>query len=214
MSVGMARILLIALALLLVGCGGAGPGDLEPLPRSATVLAFGDSVTSGTGAAEQAAYPSHLEARTGWTVINAGVPGARADSAGKRLRTRLEEHGPDLVLLWLGGNDFLRRREPAAVKEDLRALVRQVRASGAQPLLLGVPAASVLRAATGRLRDHSIYRELAREEDVPLIEGVLSEVLSRPELRADAIHPNARGYRRIASEIALALDDLGLWLAP
>lgn len=214
MSVWMGRIFLLALALLLGGCGGAGPEDLEPLPRAATVLALGDSVTYGTGAGEGAGYPSHLEAMTGWTVINAGVPGDRADSVGARLRARLKEHDPDLVLLWLGGNDFLRRREPAAVKEDLRALVGQVRASGAQPLLLGVPAASVLRAATGRLRDHSIYRELAREEDVPLIEGVLSEVLSRPELRADAVHPNARGYRRIASEIAAALAELGLWLAP
>ncbi|OOC48431.1 MULTISPECIES: GDSL-type esterase/lipase family protein [Thioalkalivibrio] len=205
---------LILLAALLAACGGAGPGDFEPLPRQATVLAFGDSVTHGTGAGSGEDYPARLAAITGWTLINDGVPGDRANSARGRLEPSLREHQPDLVLIWLGGNDFLRQRDPAAVKEDLRALVAAVHEHGAQPLLLGVPRASALGAATGRLRDDPIYRELAREEQVALIEGVLSGVLSERDLRADPVHPNARGYRRIADEIAEALDDLGLWLAP
>lgn len=205
---------LLALAGLLAACGGAGPDDFDPLPRQATVLAFGDSVTHGTGAGPGEDYPARLAALTGWSVINEGVPGDRAGSARERLAPSLRAHEPDLVLIWLGGNDFLRQRDPAAVKEDLRALVALAREHRVQPLLLGVPRASALGAATGRLRDDPIYRELAREEQVPLIEGVLSGVLSTSELRADPVHPNARGYRRIAEEVAEALDDLGLWLAP
>ncbi|WP_038053355.1 GDSL-type esterase/lipase family protein [Thioalkalivibrio sp. ALJ1] len=205
---------LLGLMAMLAGCGGAGPDGFDPLPRQATVLAFGDSVTHGTGAGAGEDYPTRLAAITGWTIINDGVPGDRASSARKRLPPSLRTHEPDLVLIWLGGNDFLRQRDPAVVKEDLRALVEMAREHSAQPVLLGVPRASALGAATGRLRDDPIYRELAREEQVPLIEGVLSGVLSASELRADPVHPNARGYRRIATEIAEALDDLGFWLAP
>ncbi|WP_017941119.1 MULTISPECIES: GDSL-type esterase/lipase family protein [unclassified Thioalkalivibrio] len=205
---------LFLLPIVLAACGGAGPDDFDPLPRQATVLAFGDSVTHGTGAGVGEDYPTRLATITGWTVINDGVPGDRANGARDRLGPSLRAHEPDLVLIWLGGNDFLRQRDPAAVKEDLRALVGTVRGHGAQPVLLGVPRASALGAATGRLRDDPVYRELAREEQVALIEGVLSGVLSERELRADPVHPNGRGYRRIASEIAEALDDLGLWLAP
>ncbi|MGM0552786.1 MAG: GDSL-type esterase/lipase family protein [Pseudomonadota bacterium] len=208
------RGFLLALLALLVACGGAGPGDLDPLPRQATVLAFGNSVTHGTGAGPGEDFPSRLASITGWEVINAGVPGDRADTARSRIGEALRTHQPDLVIIELGGNDLLRGRSPEAVKEDLRALIEQTRRHGAQPLLIGVPRVSALRAATGSLRDDTLYRELASEEQVPLVADVLSGVLSDRGLRADAIHPNAPGYRRMAHEIAEALDDLGLWLAP
>ncbi|MFO7954691.1 GDSL-type esterase/lipase family protein [Thioalkalivibrio sp.] len=214
MRASLRAVFLTVLVALVAACGGSGPGDFDPLPRQATVLAFGDSVTHGTGAGDGEDFPARLGAITGWTIINDGVPGDDANSARERLAPGLREHEPDLVLIWLGGNDFLSQREPASVKEDLRVLVGIVRDHGARPVLLGVPRASALGAATGRLQDDPIYRELAREEQVALIEGVLSGVLSERELRADPVHPNARGYRRIASEIAAALDDLGLWLAP
>ncbi|ADC72602.1 lipolytic protein G-D-S-L family [Thioalkalivibrio sp. K90mix] len=205
---------LAGLLALLAGCGGSGPGDLEPLPRSATVLAFGDSVTHGTGASRGEDFPARLSEITGWQVVNEGVPGDRADTARTRLGRSLREHDPDLVIIGLGGNDFLRQRAASAVKEDLRALIHEVREHGAQPLLLGVPSASAFAAATGRLRDDGLYGELAREEGVPLIGAVLSDVLSSRDLRADRIHPNAAGYQQMAEQIADGLEELGLWLAP
>ncbi|WP_019589344.1 MULTISPECIES: GDSL-type esterase/lipase family protein [unclassified Thioalkalivibrio] len=203
---------LLLVAGLLAACDSPGPTDLDPLPRSATVLVFGDSVTHGTGASDGEDFPTRLQAITGWTVINDGVPGDRADTARGRIEDSLVEHEPDLVILELGGNDFLRGRQPADVKEDLRVLIGYVRDHGAQPLLIGVPEASALGAATGRLSDDAIYRELAREEDVPLIEGVLAGVLNDADLRADRIHPNADGYARMAEEIADGLMEVGLWL--
>ncbi|WP_038033117.1 GDSL-type esterase/lipase family protein [Thioalkalivibrio sp. ALE23] len=208
----MPALWLLLVAVLLAACGGAGPTDFDPLPRSATVLVFGDSVTHGTGASDGEDFPTRLQAITGWTVINDGVPGDRADTARGRIEDSLVEHEPDLVILELGGNDFLRGRQPADVKEDLRVLIGYVRDHGAQPLLIGVPEASALGAATGRLSDDAIYRELAREEDVPLIEGVLAGVLNDADLRADRIHPNADGYARMAEEIAEGLMEVGLWL--
>jgi acyl-CoA thioesterase I len=76
-----------------------------------------------------------------------------------------------------------------------------VRQHGAHAVLVAVPQVSLLGIVSGTQRDAPSYRELAREEGVPVVENVFSEILSRPELCADPIHPNAEGYRKMAATI-------------
>lgn len=206
-SIIVSRLVLVAL-LALSGC--ADPDRYSPLEPGAVVLAFGDSVTYGTGARRGEDYPSRLADATGWTVINAGVPGDTAEQARGRIGPLLEEHAPSLVVVALGGNDFLRQRSPALVKEDLRAVVRAVQNAGAQPVLIAVPRLSLLRATVGSLADSPLYAELAEEEGVLLVEGVFSAVLSDEALRADPIHPNATGYENFAAGLYAALHEAGL----
>ena len=155
-------------------------------------------------------FPGQLAALTEWNIINAGIPGDMARDAGPRLGPLLAEHQPTAVLVELGGNDFLRQRSEPSVKEDLRGILRAVEGAGAVPILVAVPRFSMLRATVGALSDSTLYAELAEEEGVPLIPGVLSSVLSDESLRADPIHPNAAGYERLASGIANELVSLGL----
>jgi acyl-CoA hydrolase len=143
-------------------------------------------------------------------MINAGVPGDTAEAAKSRIGPLLEEHRPALVIIEIGGNDFLRRRPESAVKQDLSALIRAARSAGAQVVLIGVPSLSLVAVVAGKAADAALYGELGEEEGVPVIEDVFSDVLSRPELCADKIHPNAAGYRKMASEIHAALKRLGL----
>jgi acyl-CoA thioesterase-1 len=119
-----------------------------------------------------------------------------------------------LVIVEIGGNDFLRRRPEAAVKEDLRAIIAAIRHSGAQVVLVAVPKLSLIGVATGKLPDSTIYAELAGEERLPLVAGVLAAVLSDPALKADAIHPNADGYRKLAEGITEQLQATGLLKKP
>lgn len=180
------------------------------LPAGSVVLAFGDSVTHGTGAAPGEDYPARLAVLTGWDVRNHGVPGDTAQAARARIAAALEETQPALVLLEIGGNDFLRQRKESQVREDIRAILAAVRAQRIPVVLIAVPGFSPLGAAVGRLSDSPIYETLAAEEKLPLVANVFTDVLSNPALKADAIHPNAHGYRRLAEGIAAALRETGL----
>lgn len=197
-----------ATAALLAACGRQP--KLAALPAGSVVLAFGDSVTHGTGAAPGEDWPTRLAALTGWTVVNAGIPGDTAANGKGRIGALLDEHRPALVIVEIGGNDFLKRRPQPAVKEDLRAILAAVRAAGAQAVLVAVPELSLLGTVTRKPSDAPIYAELGDEEKVPVIADVFADVLGEAELRADAIHPNGRGYARMADGLHAALRRIGL----
>jgi len=200
-------LLTAALAALLSACGK--PPLLPAISTGSSVLAFGDSVTYGTGAGKGEDWPTLLAEKTGWQIHNAGIPGDTAQNGKGRLQELLDAHAPKLVIVEIGGNDFLRRRAPAAVKEDLREIIRQARQAGAQVVLVAVPELSLLAAVAGRPSDSPIYAELAEEEKLPLISDVFSDILAQPELCADKIHPNAAGYRQMAEVIHARLQEFG-----
>jgi acyl-CoA thioesterase-1 len=91
--------------LLLTGCSDP---KLSEIPRNATILAFGDSLTVGVGASYAESYPVVLTELSGRKVINAGVSGETTTQGLQRLPGLLEQHEPELVLLLEGGNDILR----------------------------------------------------------------------------------------------------------
>lgn len=201
-------ILLATMLAFSPGCGRAP--EHAALPPGSPVLALGDSVTYGTGAGAGEDYPARLAEISGWHMHNHGVPGDTSTGALSRLDDALDTTQPALVIVEIGGNDFLRRQPAAAVKENIRAILRRVKAANIPVVLVAVPAFSPLGAVVGRLPDAPLYAELAEEEKVPLVADVFADVLSDPELKADPIHPNAAGYRKLAEGIADALRDIGL----
>ena len=201
-------ISILAVTFVLGACGK--PPKLPTIQPGASVLAFGDSVTFGTGAAAGEDWPTLLASQTGWRIENAGVPGDTAEAGKERIQALLDELRPELVTVEIGGNDFLRRRLPAAVKEDVRRMIQAARKAGAQVVLVAVPEFSLLGAVTRKPSDSPIYRELGDEEKIPVVSDVFSDILGRPELCADQIHPNAQGYLQMASGIQAYLKKLGL----
>jgi acyl-CoA hydrolase len=195
-------------AAALAACGRKP--RLAALPAGAAVLALGDSITSGTGAAPQASYPAVLAGLTGWNVVNAGVPGDTSAGALARLPGLLQEHAPQLVLVSIGGNDFLRRLPVADTRANIRRIAEEAGRAGAQVVLVAIPEASALAAATRSLGDHPLYEELASELKLPLHAGGWAEVLGDPALRSDPIHANAAGYQAFARGLASRLREVGL----
>lgn len=195
------RVLLLSLALAVAGCGK--PPRLTPLPSDAVVLAFGDSLTYGTGAAERESYPAQLEALIGRRVVRAGFPGEVTAGALARLPEALDEHAPSLLLLCIGGNDFLRRLGNAQAEANVRAMVKLARGRGVEVLLIGTPEPGFA------VSPPPFFAAIAEEFRLPYEESGVAEVLKNASLKSDPIHPNAQGYRRIAERVAGALKKSG-----
>jgi lysophospholipase L1-like esterase len=188
-------------ALALAGCGDAP--KLARLAPDAVVLAFGDSLTYGTGAPEADSYPAQLERIIGRRVVREGVPGEVSAQALARLPAALDEHRPRLLLLCIGGNDFLRNLSQAEVAANLRRMIVLAKSKGSEVLLIGTPEKGLL------VTPPKLYAEVAKELGVPYEGKVIGEVLRSPELKSDPIHPNARGYRLVAQRVAALLQKSG-----
>lgn len=208
MSTSRRHLLLGLLAAGVLGACGR-KAKLAAVPPGASVLALGDSITWGTGATPDTSYPAELARLTGWQVVNAGVPGDTSAGALARLPALLQEHAPQLVLVSIGGNDFLRRLPLADTRANIRAICQQA-AAGAQVLLVAIPQPSALAAVARSLGDHPLYEELADELRLPLHAGGWAKVLGDPALRSDAIHANAQGYAQFARGLAQTLQEVGL----
>jgi acyl-CoA thioesterase I len=205
----MKRRALLLAAAALAACGRKTPKTGAALPGGSTVLALGDSITHGTGADPAAAYPAQLAALTGWSVVNGGVPGDTAAQALDRLPALLAEHKPALVIVSIGGNDFLRRLPLAATETALRSAIALSREAGAQVLLVAVPQPSIGAALGAGLSDHPLYATLADELKLPLHAGGWARVLGDEKLKSDQIHANAAGYRAFAEGLKATLQVSG-----
>lgn len=180
---------------LLAACGERPP----PLPRldpNAVVLAFGDSLTHGTGAAQSESYPAVLERLIGRKVVSAGVPGEVSATGLERLPEVLEQTQPKLLILCHGGNDFLRKLPEAQPAANVRAMVKLARDKGVDVVLVGVPKLGLTGSPAG------FYADIAREFRIPYEGGALQSVLTDNALKSDWVHPNAQGYARIAQSLA------------
>jgi acyl-CoA thioesterase I len=200
---------ILILAFTLIAC--EGPHAPRPaLPAGSTVVILGDSLSYGTGAKSEEAYPVLLEKVSGWHIVNEGIPGDTSSGGLQRLPTLLDTHQPKLLIVELGGNDLLRQTSAEQVEANLKSIIQQAKLQGVQVVLVAIPEISPLMAAVGHLSDHPLYARVAEETNVPLIADVFSEVLSERELKADQIHPNAQGYAEVATKMQAALSKLGL----
>lgn len=180
-------------SLLFTGCD-SGPG-IKPFNQESVVLAFGDSLTHGTGASAGQSYPDVLSELLGRQVINGGIPGEVSAAGLKRLPAVLEEYNPTLVILCHGGNDFLRKLDQATTSSNLDAMITLIRSHGADVVLVGVP-----KLGFG-LQVPELYSQIADQYTIPLQKEILVDLLSDNSLKSDVIHPNATGYRLMAEAI-------------
>ena len=201
----MKRLSILCFVLLFAACSTSKPeSHLSPLAQNAVILAFGDSLTFGTGAkSETESYPAVLQQLTGRSVVNAGIPGEISAAGLKRLPNVLAEVKPALVILCHGGNDILRRLDKRQLANNLEQMVQLIKASGADVVLVGVPTFGF------GLVIPDLYPQLAEKYQLANDMEILAELVSQPSLKSDQIHQNSKGYDLFGQQIHVLLTKAG-----
>lgn len=196
-------VLIIFVAGVLLSTGCSKVSKLPLLAADATILAFGDSITHGTGAADSESYPAVLTLLTGRKVVNAGVPGEVSAAGVQRLPELLERERPALLILCHGGNDLLAHQNHQLIADNLRTMIRMSLERGVPVLLVAVPSPDFT------LKPPALYEELSREFHLPVERKVLPYILGKSALKSDHIHPNVAGYRILAEALVDLLKKSG-----
>ncbi len=193
----------LCLALFLSACGGEGYEGVRNLHSfGQTIICFGDSLTEGVGADPGRDYPSVLSRKLGFPIHNAGRRGDTTAAALERLSRDVLDKNPRLVVVLLGGNDFLRQVPLKETEKNLAAIIERIQTRGAMVVLAGL--------RLGLLTDRygSLFEELAKQHGALYVPQVTKGIFSDAKLKSDAIHPNAAGYQLIAERIAEKITPL------
>jgi acyl-CoA thioesterase I len=180
----------------------SGKADIKNYPpKDGPIVAFGDSLVQGVGASNGNDLVSLLSAKIGEPIINLGVSGNTTAQGLARIDEVLEKE-PRLVILLLGGNDYLRKVPLGETFSNLRRIITRLQSQGAVILLLGVRG--------GLISDKfdSYYEDLAEETGSAHVSDVLDGLIADQRYMSDAIHPNDVGYARIAERIYPVLKKL------
>ena len=131
------KLFIFTLLSTLISCGDTA--KLQALDSNATILAFGDSLTYGTGSSRNNAYPAVLQRLTGRNIINAGIPGEISSKGLSRLPDLIQQYQPDLIIICHGANDILRKLDLNQTKHNLQQMIDIARDNNSQVILVGVP---------------------------------------------------------------------------
>ncbi|KIC91362.1 arylesterase [Flavihumibacter sp. ZG627] len=219
----MTRTLLIYLLSLLIvsGIGACGssadksPDDnqqatekvAEPVDSLKTILFFGNSLTAGYGLDPVEAFPALIQLKIDslklpYKVINGGLSG-ETTSGGKTRIDWLLRQKIDVFILELGANDGLRGIPVKETKQNLQAIIDQVKSKYPEVklVLAGMHVPPNMGAAYAK-EFHAIYSDIAKKNEMTLIPFLLEGVGGNPELnQGDGIHPTAEGHKIVADEV-------------
>lgn len=194
--------------------GNAATAAPAPSADSRLVVAFGDSLFAGYNLEQDQGFAPALQrglmaAGVKARVTNAGVSGDTSAAGLQRLAFTLDgqDRKPDLVIVGLGANDMLRGLSPQATRDNLDAILAELKKRGIPAMLTGMVAAPNMGADYAAAFD-PIYPDLAKKYDAALYPFFLDGVIGkRTLLLADGMHPNPRGVETIVARIEPLVAD-------
>ena len=198
----MKYVIIVIIILVVLNLLPKESREMNKLSSNDTILALGDSLTYGHGATNNESYPTQLSSLTGYRIINGGMNAETSDEGLKRLPQLLEDRSIKLMILCFGGNDIMQKRSMSSLKQNLKTMIQMAKAENIEVLLISVPNFTLFG-----LSPLGLYEEVAEEENIPVLSGVLANILSQPSLKSDQVHPNALGYKEMAEKIYESLKE-------
>lgn len=209
------------------GTDAAGADVLPRLTRllregkGVRIALFGSSTIEGVGASTPAhALPAIMHAVLapfapgGVEVIGHGVGGDDAEAMHARVGGMLADR-PDLIVWQTGSNDPLRGDDVGAFIARTRDDLAQMRASGADVVLMDQQYCPVLETCPAFPAFREAVHHIAQQDHVPLftryvrMKSWCAELGLEPvALSPDGLHLNDRGYRLLGEALAAWLIEL------
>ena len=178
-----------------------------------TILVMGDSISAGYGIQREQGWVHLLQqqlqqAETAWNTINASISGETTGGGRARMGDLLRTHSPNVVLLELGGNDGLRGYPVNKIRDNLLAMVEQVKAQDAIAVIMAMRIPPNYGPRYTQQFD-AVFSEVAKATDSLLVPFFLNDVALEPGMmQADGIHPTAEAQPIMATAVSQALADL------
>ncbi|MCP6720301.1 MAG: GDSL-type esterase/lipase family protein [Patescibacteria group bacterium] len=167
-----------------------------------TIVAFGDSLVEGVGSSAGHDFVSLLSEKIGVPIVNAGRSGDTTSMALQRLGSDVLSRDPDIVLVLLGGNDYLEGVAKSETFGNLNLIIDRIQEEGAIVAILAIQG--------GLFQDdyRGSFTRLAEEKGAAYVPNVLRGIIGRADLLSDSVHPNDKGYKIMADRIEPVLQDL------
>jgi len=195
-------IFLVAIVVVTIGYLSMGKDTVTNYPsKGVDIIAYGDSLVYGVGATKGNDFVSIISKKIGEPIANLGVSGNTTADGVKRL-SELDKYNPKVVILLLGGNDYLRKIPRAETISNLQTMINNIHARGSIVLLLGVRG--------GLLVDNfkEDFKKISKANKTVFVPNVLDNILGDDKLMSDQIHPNNAGYQIIADKVYKELKDI------
>ncbi len=170
-------------------------------PKNDTIIAFGDSLVEGVGAPSGSNFVDNLSRDIGMPIINMGISGNTTIDGLARI-DQVVQKDPGIVILLLGGNDYLKKIPQQQTFDNLNLIIKAFKARNIRVLLIGIRG--------GLLNDHfeDSFTTIAEINRVPFVPDALQGLFGHPELMSDSVHPNAKGYAILSARILPVLQKM------
>lgn len=185
------------------GCGTDYDGIANLDSTGTNIICFGDSITYGHGASAGNDYPAQLSRMLGRPVLNAGKNGETTAGGLERLQKAVLARDPRIVVVGLGGNDFLSRTPKTQTARNLELIVQRCIRRGAMVVVVHSKFGILL--SDPYLEE---FRAIAERNGAVFVRDSLDGILGNPRRMSDPIHPNDEGYRLIAERVSEAVAPL------
>jgi acyl-CoA thioesterase-1 len=209
---------LVAAAILVWACPAsirAASSTASPVQIS-SILVVGDSLSAEYGLRRGSGWVALLgqrlaDRKIAATVVNASISGDTTSGGRSRLPALLKEHHPSIVILELGANDALRGLPLEMTRDNLDAMTRLCKESGAKVVIVGMQ----LPPNYGRKYGDEfagLFSTVAKTDGAALVPFLLKGVADVPQaeslFQADRIHPKEIAHPTILDNVWQVLDPL------
>ena len=203
-SISLVFAAFICLAFLISGCEDSeshfGDGHDFGSNNPALYVAFGDSITYGSGVSETNNYPTILGGMMMRTVINEGYPGAESYVGADLVQDILNAYKPGFLLILFGVNDLIMGHDEEETIGYMQYICQAAIDNKTIPVIATLTPVSGGHQiwSSGVSRLNVLIREMAVTMNVAIVDLEVAFKWDPLYLQEDGLHPNEMGYNLMA----------------